>query len=224
MANGSQLNELLKMRIDWVKDEVPPWLFTLVDKSVLRDLAIVSLERSRAVQHAVREVLRFHLQRWSVSAGDGPPTFIPVAEGTLQNLKDLAEPGPGIYRLSFDMVRPHSEDVQTCNAWLLFTDWDVSLYTSAAYEDSPQAYHAMLARKPAENRRLDNLAFPDNEPNSVPGPGGQTEYFALAASTALDLPAGRYRFSATSDEHFSHAVEVPSCGEVSDVRIVHGPD
>jgi hypothetical protein len=49
MANGSQLNELLKMRIDWVKDEVPPWLFTLVDKSVLRDLAIVSLERSRAV-------------------------------------------------------------------------------------------------------------------------------------------------------------------------------
>jgi hypothetical protein len=49
MANGSQLNELLKMKIDWVKDEVPPWLFTLVDKGVLRDLAVVSLERSRAI-------------------------------------------------------------------------------------------------------------------------------------------------------------------------------
>jgi len=49
MANGSQLNELLKMKIDWVKDEVPPWVFTLVDKTVLRDLAVVSLERSRAI-------------------------------------------------------------------------------------------------------------------------------------------------------------------------------
>jgi len=49
MANGSQLNELLRMKIDWVKDEVPPWLFTLVDKTVLRDLTVVSLERSRAI-------------------------------------------------------------------------------------------------------------------------------------------------------------------------------
>lgn len=48
MASTTQLNDLLKMRIDWVKDEVPPWLLTVLDKTVLRDLALVSLERSRA--------------------------------------------------------------------------------------------------------------------------------------------------------------------------------
>jgi hypothetical protein len=49
MANVSQLSDILKMKIDWVKDEVPPWLLTAVDKTVLRDLALISLERSRAV-------------------------------------------------------------------------------------------------------------------------------------------------------------------------------
>ena len=48
MASTSQLNDLLKLKIDWVKDEVPPWLLTALDKGILRDLALVSLERSRA--------------------------------------------------------------------------------------------------------------------------------------------------------------------------------
>ena len=48
MTSGFQINDLLKFNPDWVKDEVPPWLLVALDKTVLRDLALVSLERSRA--------------------------------------------------------------------------------------------------------------------------------------------------------------------------------
>ena len=52
MANGSQLNELLKMKIDWVKDPVPIWLIPYLDKAVLKDLTLISLQHAKAVQEA----------------------------------------------------------------------------------------------------------------------------------------------------------------------------
>ena len=50
MANATQLNELLRFNPDWVKDPVPDWIIHVLDKAVLRDLAVISLEHSRAVQ------------------------------------------------------------------------------------------------------------------------------------------------------------------------------
>jgi hypothetical protein len=50
MANTPQLHELLRFNPDWVKDPVPPWLFQVLDKALLRDLAVISLEHSRALQ------------------------------------------------------------------------------------------------------------------------------------------------------------------------------
>jgi hypothetical protein len=49
IANQFQIVDLLKFHPDWVKDEVPPWVLFAVDKTVLRDLALVSLERSKAI-------------------------------------------------------------------------------------------------------------------------------------------------------------------------------
>lgn len=49
-TSGVRINDLLKFNPDWVKDPVPPWLFEVLDKNILRDLAIVSLEHSRNVQ------------------------------------------------------------------------------------------------------------------------------------------------------------------------------
>lgn len=50
MANEQfQIHDFLRFNPDWVKDEVPPWLLVAFDKNILRDLALVSLERSRAV-------------------------------------------------------------------------------------------------------------------------------------------------------------------------------
>lgn len=50
MANKLQINELLRFNPDWVKDPVPPWLFEILDKNILRDLAVISLEHTKAVQ------------------------------------------------------------------------------------------------------------------------------------------------------------------------------
>jgi hypothetical protein len=51
MANEKlQLNELLRFNPEWFSDPVPPWIFDALDKAVLRDLALVSLERSKSIQ------------------------------------------------------------------------------------------------------------------------------------------------------------------------------
>jgi hypothetical protein len=47
MANES-LNELLRFHPHPVWDPVPPWLYPALDRAVLRDLAVISLERTRA--------------------------------------------------------------------------------------------------------------------------------------------------------------------------------
>jgi hypothetical protein len=47
MANA-QLNDLLRFDPDWFTDPVPPWVLQVLDKAVLRDLAVISLEHRRA--------------------------------------------------------------------------------------------------------------------------------------------------------------------------------
>jgi hypothetical protein len=47
MADG-QLNELLRFYPGPAVDPVPPWLFQVLDRAILRDLAVISLEHSRA--------------------------------------------------------------------------------------------------------------------------------------------------------------------------------
>jgi hypothetical protein len=48
MAN-EPLNELLRFYPGPAVDPVPPWLFQFLDRAVLRDLAVISLERTRAM-------------------------------------------------------------------------------------------------------------------------------------------------------------------------------
>lgn len=47
MANDG-INELLRFLPHPVWDPVPPWLFPILDRAILRDLAVISLEHSRA--------------------------------------------------------------------------------------------------------------------------------------------------------------------------------
>jgi serine/threonine protein kinase/tetratricopeptide (TPR) repeat protein len=155
------------------------------------DLAVETVDWDR---------VRFRMHRWDVAAGAASPVLISVAEGGLDDLKNLSEPGPGVYRLSLDVARPSVSEPQVREAWLVFTEWDVNLYTSGRKDQDPEVYRAMLTGKPAERRRLNNLAIPHSEPHAKPGPGGSTDYFALTASGSVDLPAGRYRFSITSDD------------------------
>jgi hypothetical protein len=52
MANEMRINELLRWIPEEVADPVPPWLINILDKNILRDLTIVSLERKRAISEA----------------------------------------------------------------------------------------------------------------------------------------------------------------------------
>ena len=47
MAN-EPLNELLRFYPHPAWDPVPPWLFQALDRAILRDLAVISLEHTRA--------------------------------------------------------------------------------------------------------------------------------------------------------------------------------
>ncbi|HEX9927632.1 MAG TPA: hypothetical protein VGB02_03700 [Pyrinomonadaceae bacterium] len=50
MPREAQITELLKWDPDWVADPVPPWLLIGLDKAILRELALISLERQKAIQ------------------------------------------------------------------------------------------------------------------------------------------------------------------------------
>ena len=45
-----QISELLRYIPKYHIDPVPPFLFDILDKNILRDLAIISLEHSRSLQ------------------------------------------------------------------------------------------------------------------------------------------------------------------------------
>ena len=146
--------------------------------------------------------LRFSLERampGEPSGPAGPASPAAIGGGTLRELQSLVEPPPGIYRLLLEVPRTASGDVQRAEAWLLFSPWDVDFYRSSPDKRSPGEFTALLRTAAAERRRMSSLVLPD-EPQAGHGPGGATEDFALAASADVALPAGRYRFSATSDD------------------------
>ena len=144
--------------------------------------------------------LRFRLERWDPSGGVDPQATTIVADGDVQQLKELAEPGLGVYRLVLDRAGPDGVRVPAWVAWLFFANWEVDLYTFARQERDPEAYQVLLQGKPSAHCRVTNLSLPQTEPKPSAWPGGDETYLALAATSFVDLPRGRYRFSTTSDD------------------------
>jgi tetratricopeptide (TPR) repeat protein len=138
--------------------------------------------------------LRFRLERWSAIGATSESGFVPAASGSLQELRSLTEPEPGIYRLSLDLRRLVSNEMQQAQSWLLLAPWQVELY------GPPD--HKLLKAPPAEHRRMSSLVLSDLEgtEQAAKGPGGSKEHYALSASSSIELPAGRYLFVATSDD------------------------
>ena len=49
--NAFELHDLMRFNPEHFTDPVPPWwVFGILDKVVIRDLAVVNLERTRALQ------------------------------------------------------------------------------------------------------------------------------------------------------------------------------
>ena len=57
MAEKQDLHEMLRFDPGWVFDPVPPWVFEVLDKGVLRELAVVSIDLRQKVLHSELEAL-----------------------------------------------------------------------------------------------------------------------------------------------------------------------
>jgi hypothetical protein len=49
MANGTQINELFQFNPGIIYDPVPPWVLNGLDREIIRELALITLERSKAI-------------------------------------------------------------------------------------------------------------------------------------------------------------------------------
>ena len=146
--------------------------------------------------------VRFRLERWAgqqPGGQPGEPMRLIVGDATVEQLRALEEPEPGIYRLSMEVPRPASKRVLHAESWLCFAPWNVDVFGLSRPETDPAAYDALLKTPPAEQRRMSSLALSD-EADAKPGPGASREYYALAATGRIDLPPGRYRFCTSSDD------------------------
>jgi hypothetical protein len=136
--------------------------------------------------------LRFNLARW---VGPSPSQSKTVVTGDAKALRALPDPKAGLYYLGLQVPRNGAEPLRI-GQWVLFADWDVSLFgTEPGMPADPAKWAQRLAQPPDEARKRASLTF-DEAAQGNYGPGGRGESFGFVAKAAIDLPAGGYRFAA----------------------------
>jgi serine/threonine protein kinase/tetratricopeptide (TPR) repeat protein len=135
--------------------------------------------------------LRFRLERWTPDAG-----YFLVRAGEFRGLRHVPDQPPGIYRLTMDLSRSVSREAQRVESWLLYAPWDVKVHGPASEPDPTEAYQAILRMPAAEQRTIGSIAFVNP---ARPAVFVNPPKYAMIASTSVELPAGRYRFSTTSE-------------------------
>ena len=137
---------------------------------------------------------KFTLRRWK---GPGPGDYETAAEGDAAALLALAEPPPGLYRLSLAFPRKEEKQnvrTQTVARPVLVAPWTVQLYQIGnGLQAAPGKWSKRLAEKPDQTLSESSLAK-DADAGHGFGPDGKTDHFAVLARCSLDLPAGAYRF------------------------------
>ena len=145
--------------------------------------------------------LRFKLIRWSDSAPQLGGLLI--AEGDLDQLKSLADPAPGLYLLGLEVPRPGDVPLRRAN-WLLLVPWSIEFHAIPRFDDirtEPTGYDRNWPTATAayERRETLGLALHDGLALTTEAPR-RLHWFTAIATTRIELPAGRYRFSASSDD------------------------
>jgi tetratricopeptide (TPR) repeat protein len=140
----------------------------------------------------------FELARWDgrPPAANGAAAAVRVAAGTLVEARAVRDVPPGLYRLTLELPR-HVGPAVRREAWVLFGPWDVRRYHLEALE--VEAWEAVKANSHPPLRPLAALVVSEGV-SAYPGPAGARHDFALVATARVTLPAGAYRFSATSDD------------------------
>jgi serine/threonine protein kinase len=144
------------------------------------------------------ERIRFTLRRW-------PDGGQPVTAGSLDEFKALPEPVPGTYLLGLEVPRLGLPPLRRA-AWLTVAPWSVEVHNIPRFESVRTRFGPRWARQsislagePAERRSTSALALSD-VPEICGGHAPRLHWFGLVARTRLDLPAGTYRLSASSDD------------------------
>jgi tetratricopeptide (TPR) repeat protein/tRNA A-37 threonylcarbamoyl transferase component Bud32 len=138
------------------------------------------------------EHLRFKLLRWKQERTES------VAEGTLDELTAMEEPATGLYLMGLEV--PRKSDVPLRRAvWLLFNRWDVAFYNMRERDQNETNWPRLIAGTPAERAYRSALAL-HNFSDFASGDAKRVFNFGVVATTRIDLPAGKYRLSTTSDD------------------------
>jgi hypothetical protein len=83
------------------------------------------------------------------------------------------------------------------NGILIQSRWDVSFYNLPKDQD-PRQSEAWKEKNPVEKISIDKIDFAWQA--SAPGPKINADYFAIVATTQMDLPAGKYQIETISDD------------------------
>ena len=138
--------------------------------------------------------LRFTLTPWNAAQA----ATAAAREGGLADLKALPDPPTGLYRLGLTLpfTTSNASTVER-DFWLLFCPWTLHRYRITSAD--PQDWRKLITNDPASKRTASALALA-NVLSPDGAPGASDESFGIVATARVDLPAGRYRLSATSDD------------------------
>ena len=141
----------------------------------------------------------FELARWDghPPAADGAAAAVTrVAAGSLVEARAVPDVPPGLYRLMLTLPDRGGRPLRR-EAWVLFGPWSVRRYHLKTSD--VDTWEAVKAKSKPPPRPLAALVV--SEGLSVyPGPAGARHSFGLVATSRVTLPAGTYRFSASSDD------------------------
>jgi tetratricopeptide (TPR) repeat protein len=143
--------------------------------------------------------LRFRFERTIRAAEPNAMDKQPMwsAAGGLMELKAMPDLPAGIFRLTLEILHKGEAAPQKYEGWILASSWDVDLYLVPRTAAAGSWLGPRIPDERAERRKMGALAF-SSILNS--GPAGRDNFFALVASTTVDLPAGKYRFRLTCDD------------------------
>src|SRR5262249_8852953 len=128
--------------------------------------------------------------------GTRDPTCATVAQGDLAFAQSVESLPAGLYRLVLEVPQNRGAPLRT-EAWVPFWRWEAQRYRirSQALSD----WEALAPTNYPPQRALDSPVLVKGL-NLYLGPGGARYNFGIVATARATLPAGTYRFSATSDD------------------------
>ena len=145
--------------------------------------------------------LRFQLFLWKANPAEEGGTLI--GQGGLDELKSLPEPSPGLYLLGLQVPRLGDAPLRRAN-WLLLVRWSVEFHPIPRFDDirtEPSGYKQSwtAAASIYDRRQMLGLALHDGLALTTENPQ-RLQWFMAVANGQIQLPAGRYRFSISSDD------------------------